>query len=522
MPPFVCAPYAVLIIAVLLAYANVYRNEFLFDDLILITNNKFITSWRYIGTLFVTSFSQGGGHSDPFYRPLVQLLYLIVYQTAGPSTFAFHLLNVVLHILNACLLYTLGIKLDFKPIAAFMASLLWAVHPVQTEAVAYMSDTTDLLCGVFILSGSVLALGDNRCRVLWVCLSFALALFSKETAVVVPLLVMGLLFYRSEDRWSLRTYLNTWPLWLMVGAYLAARATVLNFAGVFGYYNNTIAVDVGLAHRFYTSLATLPVYTRLLVWPVGLHMERSFPIYTSLWAPQVLEGFLILATVITCILWKPTCRTTPMAWGLVWAAAMHAPQSGILIRSDALIAEHWLYLPTMGLSLGFGESLERMSQSIRMARFRPVLAGLAALTACLFGTMTFEQNKIWKDSFTFYNHIFACGDDSIRARVNLSDYYYDRHQFDLALEQARLALRMSDDYAPAHFFYGLSLIRLDTNSQTIDEGMKHFQRALAIDPEFYLSYDAMADVYDYLGDLDKESQSRAKSAEIKKKLGLID
>ena len=161
-----CAPYALLIVAVLLAYANVYHNAFLFDDLSLITGNKFLTSWHYVGTLFVTCPECGKDIPNPFYRPLVSLLYLLIYQTAGPSTVAFHSLNIMLHVLNACLLYTLGVRLGFQRIGALLAALLWALHPVQTEAVTYMSGTLDPLCGVFLLAGIlVLASGFNRRRV---------------------------------------------------------------------------------------------------------------------------------------------------------------------------------------------------------------------------------------------------------------------------------------------------------------------------------------------------------------------
>ena len=82
------APFAFLIAAVLLAYANVYGNEFVFDDLVLVAGNKFLTSWRYTGALFVTHLCEGynsGQFHDPFWRPLQALLYLFVYHAAGPS-----------------------------------------------------------------------------------------------------------------------------------------------------------------------------------------------------------------------------------------------------------------------------------------------------------------------------------------------------------------------------------------------------------------------------------------------------
>ncbi len=276
--PFSAVPYALLAAAVLLAYANVYHNEFLFDDPVLITGNKFLTSWRYIGTLFTTHIdrgSSGGQYHDPFYRPLQMLLYLFVYQLAGPSTVAFHALNVALHALNACLLYALGVRLGFQRIAVLLGALLWALHPVHTEAVTYMSGTADPLCGTFLLAALLaLAPGFSSRRVAVACCFSILALLSKENRCGFSAAGDGAGFLpRRKQVVDPRVFEN---LAVLAGGDSLPDGAVDNpeFHGrIQRVYQrrNTL-------HRppFYTSLATLPVYLRLLVWPAELHMERGF------------------------------------------------------------------------------------------------------------------------------------------------------------------------------------------------------------------------------------------------------
>jgi hypothetical protein len=536
-----CAPYAMLIVAVLLAYSNVYHNDFVYDDLGLIAGNKFLTSWRYIGTIFIKAHSsQAAEFPSPFYRPLQNLLYLTIYQATGPSTVAFHLLNVTLHALNACLLYTLGVRLGFQRIASLLAALLWALHPIHTEAVTFMSGTADPLCGVFFLLGILVLVPSFSCfRVIVACLLFTMALLTKETAVVFPLLAMGLLFYQSENRWLPHTYQKTWAFWLMTGFYLAARATVLNFSGFFGFYNDTVAVHATIMDRGYTFLATLPAYLQLLIWPTGLHMrmEGEFPVSTSLWTPRVMAGLGILAAAFTSVLWKPARRATPLAWGFLWAATVHIPQSGILVRSDAVFLEHWLYLPTMGLALGLGESLLRLSGFVRSQPLRPVLAGVALLIACLFGVTTFEQNKVWRDPIVFFTHILDCGDDTYKVRGNLGNAYQQIGQYEEAIRQFRVEVALSDNFAEAHYNLGTALInaaqvrydsagvvtiiRIDPGSPSLVESIQHFQRAVELDPNYYRAYDALAYVYgNHLGDHAKEAEYRAKAAAIRTKLGI--
>jgi hypothetical protein len=177
-------PYGALIAACLAVYCNVYGNAFLFDDVLLIKSNRFLQSWSGLGDIFTHSITAGAGMHDRFYRPLQILLYLIIYQSFGLSTVAFHLLNVGLHALNACLGFKLGIRLGFRPVAVFMGVLLWSVHPIHTEAITYISGTADPLAACFCLLG-LLALKDwTRLRILYACLFFILALLSKEAAIV--------------------------------------------------------------------------------------------------------------------------------------------------------------------------------------------------------------------------------------------------------------------------------------------------------------------------------------------------
>ncbi|MFA5041506.1 MAG: hypothetical protein WC464_07730 [Bdellovibrionales bacterium] len=513
---FPLLPYALLIVAVLLAYANIYGFEFVYDDLGLIEGNKFLTSWKYAPTLFTTSILQGHGVSTPFYRPLQMLLYMFVYQGFGASPAAFHFLNVLLHISGACLLYALGVRLGFNRIASFLAVLLWAVHPAHIEAVTYISGTAGLL-GLLFLTAGVYVLVPNFSpkRVGAACLFFVLALLSKESAVIFPLLAMGLLFYRSPNRWSPRTYISTWPFWLIAALYLIARGTVLGFDGFYGYYNPT-AADT-LATRLYTFLATLPSYIQLLVWPTDLHIERSFPVYQSLLVPQVLGGLVLLAAAIVCVVYKPSRPATPLAWGLLWAAATHIPQSGILVPAGVVFYDHWLHLPMAGLALGLAQSLMLGCKQVRL---RQILAGAAVLAAILLGTATFQQNKVWKDSVTLYTHILGCGENSVKIRNNLGNYYLKNQQYDLALEQYKQSLALSDYSAEAHFSLAATMLAIGVGPEGVAESEKHILRALELNPELLPAYDEMALLYAQLGNGAKESAYRAKAAEIRKKMGI--
>ena len=146
------APYLALAAAVFLAYSNTLNNPFLFDDGLLVTRNELLRSWETFGQLFTASTTEGAHIKGGFFRPLQNILYFFVYQIFGEEPVGFHLLNTALHATNAGLVYLLGKKLGFNPIACFFASLIWAVHPIHTEAITYISGTADPLYSFFCAS----------------------------------------------------------------------------------------------------------------------------------------------------------------------------------------------------------------------------------------------------------------------------------------------------------------------------------------------------------------------------------
>jgi hypothetical protein len=187
-----------------------------------------------------------------------------------------------------------------------------------------------------------------------------LALGGKESAVVSPALVAICIFLTTNDRLRLSACFKTWPLWLVSAVYMAGWLTFIHASGYHyhdqsPYYLRAYANNV--ANRILTFLATLSVYTGLLVWPTGLHLDRSFAISTTIGSWQVMAGAAMVAGVILQILWGRARRGLALSWGFLWFAAAYSPSSGILIPSDMLIAERWMYLPTIGIALGMAGNL---------------------------------------------------------------------------------------------------------------------------------------------------------------------
>jgi protein O-mannosyl-transferase len=512
-----CVPYYVLALVVLCFYGNVYDNALLYDDEFLILRNEYLRSLHWLWHIFSSSLFSGALEPNQFYRPLQNVLYLIVYQIAGLSLFGFHFLNVVLHIANACLVYVVGCRLRFNACAVFIAALLWALHPVHTEAVTFISGAADPLYAFFCLSGLVVLLPDFKARRFPTAAAFfVLGLLSKETAIVFPMLVMSSMYLMQPDRFAPRTYLRTWPLWLVVFLYLGLRLVVVPLKGG-TFLDSAPASEMYATHivvRVYTFLATIPAYLGLLIWPVGLHMERNFPVYTDPWHWQVIVGAILVATAAAQVLWGSSRkRGLPLSWGLMWFACAQLPQTGILTPVNSLFYEHWMYLPTVGLLLGVAQTI---SVTLENTRVRISAAVGGCFVALILGGMTYRQNEVWYDPVTFYTNILSYGETSARVHDDLGAAYIKRGDYDLAMEQFQLALERSDTLASVHenmaviYFY----------RSKVQEEIAELKRALEIDPDYVNACDALARAYDLLGDKQNADLYREKAADIRNTFGL--
>ncbi len=510
-------PYLLLTLAVLVVYGNTFDNDPLYDDTYLILKNDYLRSWHSLGEIFLTYVNSGAFRFGQFYRPLQNVLYLIVYQIGGLNMFGFHLLNLGLHAVNACLVYALGRKLNFHPGAVFIAAALWAMHPIHTEAVTYMSGTADVLFTLFCLLGLVILLPDFSPRKFWLATPiFLLGLLSKEAAIIFPALVLITLYLTQPERLNFRIYLRTWPLWGTAAAYLAARFIFVPFHGNEFISSGATAEIYGnhVLVRICTFLAALPDYVKLILWPQGLHMDRNFPVYLNPWSRPVAGGVVLAALIVAQLAWGRARRGLPLSWGLLWFGCAQLPQSGILVPVNSLFLEHWMYLPSVGLFLGIAESL---GEILKPAPARKTIAGVAAIVTVVLGVLTYRQNAIWRDPVTFYRNILDHGETSVRAHNNLAIAYMNNGQYIAAMEELQRALK--DPAPPPETYQDIAAVLslYPGGHAHIQEEIAAMKHALEVKPDFLPACYGLADLYDYLGDTKQASFYRQKAATIRAK-----
>ena len=460
---------ALVALAVLLVFANCLPNAFVWDDEQFVVKNVFLTSPKFLPKLLTENVVAGAGVHSNLYRPLQSLTHFLDVQLWGFRPWGHHLSSIVFHVASSVAVFRLLASLSFAWPAA-MATALFALHPLQSEAVAYVCGRGDSLAILFICLG-LLSFRNHG----WLSLCFAaLAMASKEHAAIFPALLF--LYDRAGQHPSpFRRHL---PFWLLSAAYATARLTVLNFGDTLNFYHQPNLLTEHWPFRLYTYLTTLPKGLLLWFWPADLHHERSWSVATSLTSPRVWLSLLVVAVLLSTAV-RLRKRALPAAIGIGFFFVATIPTSNLFVLINALFYDHWFLLPGVGLVIAVSHALSRIWVGPTGRRRAAVAAGCLAII--VLSGLTWHHNRIWRSPLTLYTHLLSWEPHSAKIHHNLAMAYADAGQTAQAIPLYQQAIALSDEYPHTHYNLANAYLTLGQEDRAVEE----LKRALAIDPTFY-------------------------------------
>src|SRR5205085_2890783 len=462
-------PLLLLILVTLGVYAPSLRNEFVWDDTALILRDPLIRSWQLAPEAFQHFLFIDATASD-FYRPIQRLTYLLDYWAFVFKPAGYHLTSILCHLGATLALLLLGNELLLlweigerrRRLVAFLAALAWAVHPLHTSAVTYISGRADPLAaafgflGLFCAIRSLPAIGSRK----WTLLLAAGALFvlsalSKESGLIFPVLWCALLILRKN--WN--QILPATAVLLFVGvSYLSLRLPAEHVPPP------QLRPPAPLLVRPIIAARAFAEYTGLILFPIQLHMDRDVeshpngPNEASLTgvAWRELETLLGVILIAAAIYWLiRSRRRAPEIFGcLILALIVYLPISGVF-PLNATIAEHWLYLPTAFLFLAAAVALSRLRIPSR------VLIPILTLWLVFLGIRTCLRTFDWKDQRTFLERTIAAGGDSPRMLINLASLELHEGKLDSAKTHLEMALKLEPNQPLAVINLAVVAIRKD-------------------------------------------------------------
>ena len=445
---FRCITVAAIVLAGFIAYANSFRNDFVWDDVSSVLLHKHVQDPSKFFQLFREDQHAFGRGQGNFYRPLVSVSFMIDFllshgqrgqAVTGPgmptlSPFLFHLTNTAWHVAATILLFALLTRLKAPALVRFAVPILYVVHPLHTEAVTYISGRGDSMSAAFVYAGLWCSLceGPTSKRMLAYILGmlcFVGGLLCKESAAIFPfMLLLFILLKPVEEPDGNKVCLNRLIPFgvslVILAAYAYLRITILRFA------NAAATPPSTFGHRLIETCQAFALYLKLIFAPTHLHMERTLADATG-WT--ALAGAILLLLCMGLLVESIAHGRRRMALGIGWFLLTWLPISG-LFPLNAPMAEHWLYLPLAGFLWALTEKVGTVTHflpvSLRLGRGTQVQkmgycpyfywAWFIALIA-----LTVARNPAWRDNETIFRDTLAKNPNSARVHYNLAVTYED-------------------------------------------------------------------------------------------------
>jgi protein O-mannosyl-transferase len=380
---------AVIAIGTGLAYARSFAGGWISDDVEMIAENPLIRSLAPANLLAIFSARTDGTN----YIPLNFLSLALDYRLWGPGPVGFHLTNLVLHIANAIVIYVVLTRLQESRGLAAAASALWALHPLQVESVAWISERKNVLSTFFFLLAFLTYLrasAETHVRTYGLVVAlFLAALLSKVNTIVLPAITLTyeIVMHRRVRRRDLAAA----GVMLVCGAVVAWANLHGNPSHGAAYHGGTLSVTMR------TSTTVIPLYLRNALIPAGLSTYYPVPLRASWLDPPVVMAALIVVALVAATLWGARRGRRDAFW-LAWFGITLSPMLN-LVPFPALMADRYLYMPLLGIIVPLLHVANAVLSRVGAIQLAPAFTAAAALA---LGVATAQRVPVFHDPLSLW------------------------------------------------------------------------------------------------------------------------
>jgi protein O-mannosyl-transferase len=502
--------FILLILLILVIYSNTLNASFHLDDFHNITqNSRLHIDNLYPDTIYEIAFENSSGNRK-FYRPVSNLSIAVSWYLGQSNVLGYHIFNISIHILTALFLYLTCFNLLRTPnlyrqynensyFIAVLAACLWALNPIQTQAVTYIVQRMAAMATMFYIMGMYCYLkarfGNSRTnRLLWslgVVVSFLLAVGSKENAIMFPmsLLLVEMVFFQNMANPEIRKKMMTIGSVVLLVVFVAGVWLFLSsgFIGsiLSGYERRTFT----LTERVLTQPRIVIFYLSQIFYPIAdrLSLDHDIVVSTGLFSPwTTFASIVLILGLIGIAIWQIKKRPL-LAFAVLFFFLNHIIESSVI--SLELIFEHRNYLPSLFLFLpvaaGIKRAIDYYLDERRSKIMGGVLIGFCSVLIMMFGLGTYVRNMAWADGKTLWEDTIEKAPGRARGYQNLVHSYYDKtYDYDQVLELSEKSMYLADSTRnKAELISLANMANVNANRKNFEKAIELYNRFLSIDPE---------------------------------------
>lgn len=479
----------------LLCFYTAIDNEFVnwdddrnFYDNEIVTNFNVSNFWSQTKAIF-TSDVIGG------YNPLTIFSFAldkIFYGLDNPMPW--HLENVLLHLLCTFFVFFIGRKLGLSILGASFFALLFGVHPMRVESVAWVTERKDVLFGVFYLSAMFYYLKyvteDRKKRyMVIISICFGLSLLSKIQAVIFPV-SMVLIDYYVEGKIDFKKILKKAPFFI---ASIFIGLLNIKFLNEYGTLKST--TEYGGIQRIFIGSWQYTVYLIKSIVPYRLSPLYPYPSSIQWYFYPSFLSFIVTGILLVFAYLK---NWRVLFFGLSFFFVNVFLLLQIVGAGQGFLADRFTYIAYIGLFFMYSYLFEQAIE--RFPKFKNVILGLAALLIGVYGFMTFNQNKIWKNSGTLWSHVLQYYQRSVLPYGNRANYYRDNGETEKALKDYGSRIRLKADDAAVFNSRGRLYFNFNARDSLL-KALNDYNKAIELKPTDHEYWANRGATYAKLNDL---------------------
>ncbi len=459
-----------IIVLTLIVFSQTLNFDFINydDDKLVYLNSKFLSSLTNIPKAFSQNVFGMQGRNTNFYRPMLLVSLIIDHQLWKIKPFGYHLTNLIIHISCSLLLFFLLKSIFNNYNLAFIGALIFAVHPVQTQSVAWIAGRNDVILGLFVLISVFFYWNYLKTQhlnyLIITIIGFLASLFTKEQGIflifVFPLMDW---IYKSEKSKLKVKSRKTFYLLILTGFIFYLIVRIMVFGTIFGEPNYNIK-------NFSLRVSEFPFvfgkYIELIVYPMNLNLiHNEFDTISFV----IAIIFLVLSLLVLIYIFK---KNKLLCLGILWMYIFILPSTN-LIPIPVSVLEHRLYVPMIGFTFVVVSILDKY-----FYKFKKLSAIIPGLLIIIYSFLSYQRLPVWKNSETLWHDVIRKNEKSDLAFYNLGTFYINENRFQEGIYNLEKALSINPNKSDLLMNLGYAYTKTDQYQNAINI----YRKLLQLDP----------------------------------------
>ena len=464
--------YALFIIAIIafIVYSPVFQNGFVWDDDDYIRNNPLIRTIN-LSEIF-SSYVMGN------YHPITILGHAIQYKIFDLSESGYHFVNLLIHIFNTLLVFYAIFLLSEKALVSLIAALLFGIHPLHVESVAWAAELKDLLYSFFFICTIIFYLKfqkeQKRKYYYYAIILFLLSLLSKAMAASLPVVLL-LIDYFKGRKINSKALLEKAPFFILafifgIVAILAQKTSGATDIAVFPFHQRIVFASYGFI-----------TYLIKLVLPLDLCAYYPYPIKNGQDVPGQYYIYLLLFLGLAAYIFYSLRTSKKIFFGMGFFAITVFLVLQLLPVGGAIMADRYSYIPSIGFFYLAGEGFAWLWSRRNLRIFAAIIAGVAVI---FYSVETKARCTIWKNGMTLWNDVIRQYQTIPQAYINRGIIFANEKKYDEALSDYNKAISLEPKFSKAYNNRG-GLMR---SLKKYEEAIADFNKAIELQPDYVIAF----------------------------------